>query len=627
MNKKFSGFTLRIGIIFILICCFTIIVMGRSLYLQILNKNFLSKKFQRQTIKSVKIKGQRGIIYDRKGEELAISIKSYSVAVNTIQINDKEKQKIIKALVNYLDLNRDFVKRRLSKERYFIWIKRKISFKEYRKLKELNLKGINFVEEFKRVYPNKRLASHIIGFCDIDGNGIAGIEYKFNKYLSGKNKKIKIVKDAKNNIISVFNPSDYLKYNGKTLYLTIDKNIQSIIEENLREWIKKYDAEKGVIIVMNPYNGEIYAMASFPDFDPNVPWKFPKSFFKNLAISFNYEPGSTFKPLIVAAALNKGLIDLDWTFYLGKYGYYRLKSLDLHDHGIYRWLNIEGILIHSSNIGIARIADYLGPHIIYDIINEYDFGKKTGINLPGEAIGIVKPLNKFSSISHITISFGQGISVTPIQLIRAYASIINGGELLQPLIVRYIVDTNGKIIKEFKKTVTKKVLSQETCKKIKDILVKVVKKGTGKLASDKKLVIGGKTGTAQIASTTYRGYMKDKYISSFVGFFPANNPKYLMLMLISKPKGEHYAGKVVCPEFKLIAQEITGFKTEKRIKCVVNKKRSNKKKITRLEGLTKKEILEILNEKKVKNFKFVGTGFLKEDKIIKKDKFTILRFN
>ncbi len=627
MNKKFNGLKFRVGLIFIIISCFVIVVVGRSLYLQVFNKKFLSQKFHNQTVKFIKIKGQRGSIYDKNGEELAVSIKSYSVAVNTIQIDNNQKKQVIKALSNILDINSKILKKKLSKERYFIWVKRKISYPEYLKLKKLNLKGVHFVEEFKRVYPNKRLASHILGFCNIDGVGIEGVEYKFNQFLTGKDKKIKILKDAKNNIISVFDPSEYSKYNGKNVYLTIDKKIQSVVEDNLREWVKEFEADKGVIIIMNPNNGEIYAMASYPDFDPNRPWEFPKSYLKNLAINFNYEPGSTFKPLIVADALDKRLIDLDLTFFLGNYGYYRLKRLDLHDHGIYKWLNIEGILVHSSNIGMARLANHLGPHTIYNIVKDYNFGEKTGIDLPGEGKGIVKNIKRFSSVSHLTMSFGQGISVTPIQLIRAYAAIVNNGELLKPLIVKKIEDSDGTIIKEFKKTVIKKVLSKNSCDKIKNVLVKVVKKGTGKPAYDSKLLIGGKTGTAQIASTTYKGYLKGQYISSFIGFFPAQKPEYLMLMLISKPKEKYYATDVVCPIFKIVAQEVIGFKSNKRIQLVKRDKNIKKSDKYKLDGLSKKEILEILNKKKVKNFEFLGTGFLKENAIKKRKNVTVLEFN
>lgn len=616
---------IRVSLLIIIISISGVILLLRALYLEVYNKKFLSSKFKHQTIKYIKIKGERGKIFDKNGDPLALSIKGISVWVNPLEVREKEKKALIIALSNILGINRRVIKRKVNKKAYYVWIKRKISFEEYEKLRKLKIEGIHFIEEYKRVYPNKNLASHIIGFCNVDGVGIEGVEYLYNKYLSGKVKKIKILKDAKNNIISVFDPAEKKKYDGDNIYLTIDKKIQSVVEYNLREWIKKFNAEKGVIIVMNPETGEVISMASYPDFDPNKYYIYPRSYFRNLAINFNYEPGSTFKPIIVSYALNKKLIDLNELFYIGKYGYYRYKTIGIHDHGIYHWLNVEGILIHSSNIGMAKIASIIGKYEVYNAVKAFGFGEKTGINLPGESRGIVKKLTNFSSVSHITMSFGQGISVTPIQLITAYAAFINGGYLLKPYVVREIVKSNGDIVKVFHKTVVRRVISKEVSDKIKFVLREVVVKGTGRKANSKEIEIAGKTGTAQIASSITRGYEKGKYISSFIGFFPYDHPKYLMLMMIVKPKGKYFASEVVCPEFKVVAQEILENRIISKFQ-VANKKNKNMKN-NGIIGLSKKEVLRIFKKKNIKKFKFIGEGFAVKETFDSKKEEEIVYFN
>ncbi len=616
---------IRAGIIVVIITIFGVFLVGRSLYLQIYNKNFLTKRLRIQCTKYIKIKGARGKILDKNNDILAMSIKGYSVWANPLQINSKERDHVVKALTNYLGLNEKEIKKKLAKKAYFVWIKRKISFGEYEKLKKLKLSGIHFIEEYKRIYPNKKLASNILGFCNIDGVGIEGVEYKYDSYLAGKEKKIKIIKDAKNNIVSGFDPDEQEKFNGDNVYLTIDRKLQSIVEATLKSWVNKYNAEKGVIIVMDPNTGEILSMASYPDFDPNYYWRYPNSYYKNLAISFNYEPGSTFKPIIIAYGLKKHLFDLDLTLFISKTGYIRYKTIDIHDHGIHEWLNVEGIVVHSSNIGMTRLADYLGKIGVYKCVKMFGFGEKTGINLPGEAKGIVRDLKDFSSVTHVTMSFGQGISVTPIQLIRAYAALINGGYLLRPIVVKKITTPKGKIIKEYNKFVIKRVIPDSVSKKIRKVLVDVVKYGTGRAIRMSSLVVGGKTGTAQVASRVKRGYQKGDYISSFVGFFPADKPEYLMLMLIVKPQKEYYASEVVCPEFKILAQEIMGYKSNKILTSISLKTSNNNSK--GIVGLTKKEILGIMKNKKVKKFKFIGNGFAVKKIYNKKKKLEIVYFN
>jgi cell division protein FtsI/penicillin-binding protein 2 len=381
---------------------------------------------------------------------------------------------------------------------------------------------------------------------------------------------------------------------GANVKLTIDFKIQSIVEKELSLWVKTYKARRGAIVIMNPDNGRITAMASYPNFNPNIYYKYKSENFRNIPISYNYEPGSTVKPLIIAWALSRGLIDLDWLYYCRK-GYFRYRTLDVHDHEPMGWQNVEGILIHSSNIGMVRIADYLGPINIYRIFKDFGFGEPTNIDLPGEFKGILPNIKKFSSIKHATMSFGQGVAVTPIQLITAYSCLINGGYLLKPFVVDSIVKKNGDIIKKNEPVIYKQIINKKASEEIKKVLVNVVDKGTGKRAKLSYIKIGGKTGTAQIPSSK-GGYLKGGYISSFIGFFPAKNPTCVVLMLLEKPREGYYASEVVCPQFKKITQEIMPYVGIKNNSIIVE----NSKKCGKIKrGLSKLEVLRLIYKKNI----------------------------
>ena len=618
---KTSNNNIRVYITVFCVLCFAITVLIKAAYMQVLNSDyskFLKKRYKKQILKTLTIFGERGKILDRNNEVLAISNKTDSVYIKPKNFNKKN----IKVIAQILEMPADVLYKKISKRKKFLWVKRKVDKEISKKLKSLNIKGIGFLEEYRRFYPYNEIASNLIGFCNIDNKGAAGIEYKFDNDLKGRKVKIPIVVDAKKRPTSAIYRDKYDSAKGNSVKLTIDIGIQSIVENEIKLWVKSFNAVRATAIIMSPDSGKIIAMASYPDFNPNYYYKFPSKFYKNLAISFNYEPGSTVKPLVISWALNKRMIDLNWEYDIFN-GYYRFKRLiDLHDHGLRGVLNIRQILIHSSNIGMAQIADYLGKETIYKIFKDFGFGDYTGIELPGEEKGIVKPLNKFSAVTHATMSFGQGIAVTPIQLITAYASVVNGGYLLRPFIVDEILSPQGKIILKNKKLVKRKILSEKVSKEIKQILVDVVKKGTGRKTRISYISIGGKTGTAQIPDPKGRGYLKGNYISSFIGFFPANNPKCLMLLIIEKPKNRYYASDVVCPIFKKISEEIIplfGIESVKRF--VAEQKKKDIKKVVKsnkFTGLSKLEVLNILRKKKITNFQFIGSGFVTNVKKVNK---------
>ncbi len=612
----------RVYIITVGIILFGIGVLLRAAYMQVLNSNysqFLKKRYEHQILKTLVIDGERGKIFDRNNDVLAVSNKTDSIYLEQKKF-DKSK---IKVLCQLLDISENGLKQKMLKDDNFVWVKRKVPKNIASKIKKLHISGVGFLEEYRRFYPYNEIASNLIGFCNIDNKGAAGIEYRYDRDLKGKKVKIPIYVDARNRPTSVIFKKDYDSAKGNSVKLTIDIGIQSILENEIKLWVKNFDAKRAAAIIMSPVSGKIVAMASYPNFNPNFYYRYPAKNYKNLAISLNYEPGSTVKPLIISWALNKRMIDLNWEYDIFN-GYYRFKRLiDIHDHDLRGVLNIREILIHSSNIGMVQIADYLGKKTIYEIFKDYGFGDYTGIGLPGEEKGILKPLNRFSAVTHATMAFGQGVAVTPIQLITAYASLINGGFLLKPYVVEEVLSPEGKVIFENKRVVKRRVISERVSDTIKKILVDVVNKGTGRKTRIKYIKIGGKTGTAQIANPNGKGYLKGSYISSFIGFFPEKNPKCLMLLIIEKPKHKYYASEVVCPIFKKISEEIIPLFGIRSIEKFVQQKekRKNLKRLkaqNSFKGLSKLEVLKVLEKKGVKNFQFIGNGFVKEVKKNKK---------
>ncbi len=593
-------------------------IIARAVYLQVSNSNysnFLKKKYKRQISKTIVIKGERGNITDSRGNILAITNKVESIYVNPSKL--KEKDKIAKVFSALLNIKKNKILKKLNSKKDFVWIARKVAKEKTEKIKKFKFSGVHFLKEFKRFYPYNSVAANVLGFCNIDGVGVEGLEYKYDKYLKGKNIKTKIYRDGSQNYTSVFDRDILNSSKGDNIRLTIDFDIQSIVEKELLQWVKAFSATRAAVVAMEPKSGKIFAMASYPTFNPNFYYKFPKTFYRNLPVSYNFEPGSTVKPLIVAWALSKKIIDLDWMYNCGN-GYYRYKTLNVHDHIGMRWKSVSGIIVHSSNIGMVRLADYIGKTNIYNVYKDFGFGSFTGINVSGENQGILPRLKRFSSITHATMAYGQGVAVTPIQLITAYSALINGGYLLKPFVVESITDNKGKTLKQFNRVVLKKVIDENVSERMKKVLVDVVDKGTGRKTKLSYVKIGGKTGTAQIASSSGRGYLKGEYVSSFIGFFPDDNPKCLVLMIMEKPKGKYYASDVVCPYFKKVAEEIMPHLGIKSKIKTVSVKLGHKTGKNSYRGLTKFEVLEILKRKNIKNFRFVGAGFL--DKKVKKGK-------
>ena len=620
--KKINWEKIRIWIVVFIFLISGSGIIVRAVYLQVSDSNyskFLKKKYKKQISRILTIKGERGNISDSKGNVLAITNKVESIYVSPPEI--KEKEKVTKVFSALLNIDRKKILKKLNLKKDFAWIKRKVPRDITEKIKKFKFSGVHFLQEYKRYYPYGSVAANILGFCNIDGVGVEGLEYRYDKYLKGKSIKTKIYRDGKQKFSSVFDKAIYKNSKGDNVHLTLNFEIQSIVQEELKKWIELYSAKRGTAIVMEPDSGKILAMASVPTFNPNYYYKYPRKNYRNIAVSDNFEPGSTVKPLIVGWALSKKLIDLDWVYNCGN-GYYRFKTLNVHDHIGMRWKTVEGIIVHSSNIGMVKIADYIGKTNIFRVYYDFGFGSYTGINISGESQGILPSLKKSSSITHATMAYGQGVAVTPIQLITAYSALINGGYLLKPFVVESITDSNGKIVKIFKREVLRKVIDENVSERMKKVLVEVVDKGTGRKTRLSYVKIGGKTGTAQVASSSSKGYLKGNYIASFIGFFPERNPKCLMLIIIENPKGKYYASDVACPCFKRVAEEIMPhIGINPNVKIAEKPKILKKLRKKSFKGLTKAEVLEELKKKKITNFRFIGSGFV-EKKVKKGNRIT-----
>lgn len=521
------------------------IILGQAFRFQVIGQ------VQKTKASKFPLHPKRGIIYDRHEEVLAIALDAPSIYACPFQIEDP--QKVAAFLSKVLHLEKKALLKKLKKDGNFVWVKRWISNKELEKIEKQGLKGIGIFKESRRYYPHKHLAGQVLGFVGIDGYGLEGIEKQFDHYLKGKDGYYYGIKDARGKV--VISPEIPIKpaKDGCNLFLTLDHRIQYAAEEALAKMVKKWHAKAGHAIILVPQTGEVLALANYPLFNPNEFRKVKPRDYRNRVISNAFEPGSTFKAILAAAALDKGVLKPHNIVY-GENGQYKIDDAIIHDIKPFGWLSIEQAIVYSSNIGAVKIGQILGQKVFYEYIKKFGFGQKTGIDLGGEAKGLLRPVETWRRVDAATICFGQGISVTALQLATAYAAMANGGKLVTPFIVKEIVDAEGGVVRVFQPKVKQQVITEKTARRLRKILRRVVVEGTGEMAEISGYEIAGKTGTAQKPGKG--GYHKNKAISSFVGFFPANDPKVVIAVVIDEPHPITYGGIVAAPVFKQIAWDI-----------------------------------------------------------------------
>ena len=545
---------IRIYVAAIFIFMFASAIVLRLLYIQIWEKKKYGQMADKQYIVEIPVEAQRGLIYDRNMEYLVLNEPCVSIGLDKRQMQGTSRA-YAKALSRVLMLHPERLRKRINSVKgNFVWLRRRVDVEIGPKVAALNLAGVRVERDTRRIYPHQEVASHILGFTDPDNNGLEGIELQYNELLTGKNGRVVIQRDGRGravpeNIVEQVQPQD-----GKSIVLAIDYIIQTIATEELRNAAREFNARQGIVIVCNPQSGEILAIANVPSYNPNSPVKSSANARRNKAVTDVFEPGSTFKIVLFSAILEhnkKQITDLVFC----ENGIYRNDGRVIRDVKNYGWLTGVNVLQNSSNIGTAKMAQELGERKFIKMVQAYGFGVKIGIDLPGETTGLVKSLNKWSTFSLASMAFGQEISVSALQLAMAYAAIANGGEWLQPRLLRGTLDENGEVIESRQGKKGKRVISSKTAKKLTDLLVAVVEDGTRSPARIEGLQIAGKTGTAQKALPNGKGYSETEFISNFAGFFPAADPKYLIYVMLDTDKKNQW-GKFAAATFKRIAVRI-----------------------------------------------------------------------
>jgi len=530
------------------------VLIGRLAYIQLFQHSWYLERARIQHTLRLPLPACRGEILDRKGRTLATTIMVDSVFAEPRRIQDISG--VARSLAWALDLDPGVLAAKLKEksDKGFIWIKRKVSPEEARRVKELGLEGVGLRKEPKRVYPQGVLASHILGFVDIDCVGLEGAEKEFNRYLTGRDGFREYQRDGRGRLIYLPGAPEVPASDGDTLVLTIDSVIQHFAEEALDSAMETYAPMSATAIVLEPFTGEVLALANRPAFDPNRPGEFPPESRLNRAIVDIYEPGSTFKPVVLASAIEEGLVNPSDRFFCYN-GVYQVKARRLHDHRPHGWLTVRDILVKSSNIGMAQIGQLLGAERMYAYVRSFAFGEKTGIELPAEAAGKVYPLGKWSYYSVTSVPMGQEIGTTPLQLARAFCVFANGGFRVRPTILKGLCDEAGKVYTRKSSGLTWRVISPSTARTMVEILTGVVEEGTGRRAKLQDYVVAGKTGTSQkVVNGTYS---HSKFVTSFVCFAPAERPRVLVLVMVNEPTkgGSFYGGTVAAPLAARVLEE------------------------------------------------------------------------
>jgi cell division protein FtsI/penicillin-binding protein 2 len=495
---------------------------------------------------------KRGVIYDRNLKELAISINLNSIYLDPLLVEDKASA--AQNLSKTLGLSTEEILNKLNEDKRFIWLARKVRPETEKAVRRLHIKGVDFIKEPQRVYPNAVLASHVIGFVGLDDNGLEGVELVFDKFLKGTIGWRYTIRDAKQREVPGYEYREIPPADGNDVVLTIDSIVQAFAERELDAAFKKYNAKGGSIIIMDPYNGDIFALANRPTYNPNNIKEYPVEARRNRAVCDFFEPGSSFKIVTASAVLEEGVVCPEDKFFCEN-GEYKWCNHVYHDHKPHGWLAFRDVIKHSSNIGTMKAGLKLGGDNLYRYVKRFGFGKKTGIELTGEAEGIVRPPNRWSKLSLCSISMGQEVTATALQLACAISSIANGGYYVKPRIIYRVQDKAENVIGKFELKKLHRVISEETAFEMRQILRGVVDGGTGTLAEIKGYFPAGKTGTAQKIEPNGT-YSHRKFVASFIGFLPFDNPRFTVVIVLDEPRPYYYGGVVCAPVFKKVAEEL-----------------------------------------------------------------------
>ena len=550
--KRPKVFRTRLGLLALFFVAWLCLIVFRLVDLQIVRYPEMRERARRQQTRVFEISPKRGTIYDRRSRELAVSIKVESVFAVPLEISDKPRTASLLAATLGLDPGK--VRRRLEGSRTFCWIKRKVDYPQVQKVRELGLPGIYFETESKRYYPKRELAAHVLGYVGMDNDGLAGLEHLYERDVRGTPGRILLHTDARKRY---FSSVERPPTSGSDLVLTLDESIQYLVEQELRAQVEKSRALGGTAIVMNPATGAILAMANLPTFNPNHYGRYSESAWRNQAVLNIYEPGSTFKIFTAAAALEEGLATPEEQIHCMNGGIVIGKHR-IRDHKPFGWLSVREVIARSSNVGVIQLGFRIGKERLERYLRHYGFGRPTRVDLPGEARGLLRPSSDWHTVTLGTISMGQGIGVTPLQMVTGAGVIANGGYWVPPRVVERIRSGGDSRSPSGSRDGRTRVLRNETAEAVKEMMSLVVSGGTGRAARLRGFSAAGKTGTAQKVDERGR-YSHTRFIASFVGFAPVDNPALSMVVLIDEPRGLYYGGQVAAPVFKKIAEKTLNY--------------------------------------------------------------------
>ena len=546
----FKGRALIVFAFFILCLGF---IAVRAYHMQVLERGRSLTVAQNQYYaRRIDLASHRGTIYDSHGRELAVSMRVNSLYAQPDKIDNKGA--VAARLAPILGKEVGEIAGILSSPKPFVWLQRKITPLQQERIEALHLTGVGFIPESRRFYPNFELGSHIIGFVGMDSQGLEGLEGAYEKYLKTAHNYVVLERDALGRWIYI--PEREKDINTPhDLHLTLDLRIQYIAERELKKEVMDQRAAGGMVVVMEPATGKILAMAGQPSFNPNLFEEYSAARWRNRAVTDAFEPGSLMKVFLLAAALKEGTTKENDVIFCEN-GSQSIQGHTIHDMSPHGWLSMRDIIRYSSNIGSYKVGKKLGAERYFRYLDAFGFTETTGIDLLGEGAGEIHPAASWSPIDLAIISFGQGVSVTSLQLATALSSIANGGNLMKPYLVERITDEEGKTIAEFAPQVRRRILSPQICRRITAVMKEVVTSGTGMRGRIPGYEVAGKTATAQKVDLVTGKYAKDKSIASFMGFLPADEPQVVILVVVDEPKSNPYGGATAAPCFKRIAEEL-----------------------------------------------------------------------
>jgi len=539
--------------LFAFLAAWALVVVARLVHVQLVRHDHYVARAQRQQERTITLSPVRGSVLDARGRVLAESVPAESIYADPQAITNRREIARKLAQIKGIGLTARELEAKLRGDGSFAWVARQLPLEVTAEARKLQLPGIYFLESRRRSYPRATLAANIIGYTGIDGDGLAGVEHSFNDHIKGTPGKVTLLKDARRAMYAVGADGPNRPRDGHHVVLTIDSVIQFIAERSLENAAKTWRASGGSVVVMDPSDGSILAMASYPTFDPNRYREFNAEAWRNRNVQYVYEPGSTFKIITAAAGLEERIVTPSQIVDCGN-GEIRIANVTIGEHEDHRYglMSFEDVIVHSSNVGTVRVGLALGQERFHDWIRKFGFGQKTGIPLPGEEVGLFRQTKKWSAVSPASISIGQEIGATPLQVVRAVGAVATGGLLVEPRIVDKVVDDEGNVVYEPPKKTPERVMSEKTAAVLNEILKAVVSRGTGEKAALAEHVVAGKTGTAQKAGRG--GYYADRFVGSFAGYVPADRPRLVILVVLDDPRGQHYGGTVAAPVFREIAE-------------------------------------------------------------------------